>query len=172
PVSYFGRIKDIPTDKDRITLPEIMEKIEGQTEGLVNMNNLKAPCCENSLCSFNGSFIFDNGSLNPVSKRNEDSCKCSIDALEGATKAKKYVAGNWKISSVKKATKQDPWEALVNELKTRTFSISAMAFQDVYNVSIERLKDCCIHVVNKEGNLVPFCIYNITDISGSSIYRQ
>lgn len=170
PVSYFGRIENKPTDDDRITLPEIMEKIDIQTEGLVKMDSLKAPCCENALCSFNGSFIYDKGSLNPVSKR--DSCKCSIDALEGAVRAKRYVAGNWKINSVKKAKKLDPWESLVNELKTRTFSISAMAFQDAYNVDIERLKDCCIHVVNKEGNLVPFCIYNITDISGSSIYRQ
>ncbi len=173
PVSYFGRITDIPTDNDRITLPEIMEKIESQTDGLVKANSLKAPCCENSLCSFNGSFIYDEEkNLKPITKGKEESCKCSIDAAEGAVKAKKYVAGNWKISSVNKSKKLDSWERLVREIKTQTFSISAMAFQDAYNVDIERLKDCCIHVVNKEGNLIPFCIYNITDISGKSIYRQ
>lgn len=181
PVSYFGRIAFKPRDEDRITLPEIMEKIESQTNGLIKADNLKPPGCENSLCSFNGSFIYDDNknNLKPVTKRDSccsDDCGCNEtvvkDALEGAIRAKKYISRNWKMAPIaKKSLKLDSWDLVLKELQTRTFSISAMAFQDVYNVDIERLRDCCIHVVNKEGKLIPFCIYNITDTRGKSIYR-
>ncbi|MBP7278509.1 MAG: radical SAM protein [Sedimentibacter sp.] len=172
PVSYFGRIEAKPSDDDRITLPEVMEKIESQTKGMIKAENLKPACCENALCSFNGSFIYDKEkNLKPITKN--EGCKCTtpIDAAEGAARAKKFVSKNWKVSSVQKSKKLDSWELLANELKMRTFSISAMAFQDAYNVDMERLKDCCIHVVREEGNLIPFCAFNITDISGNSIYR-
>lgn len=180
PVSYFGRVGFKPTDDDRITLPEIMEKIENQTNGLVKADSLKPASCENSLCSFNGSFIYDeNRTLKPVTKRENccsGDCSCNEtvvkDAREGAVRAKKYISKNWKIAPItKKSMSLDSWDLVLKELQTRTFSISGMAFQDVYNVDIERLRDCCIHVVNKEGKLIPFCIYNITDTKGKSIYR-
>lgn len=173
PVSYFGRIGFRPTDDDRITLPEIINEIELQTSGLVKAANFKQPGCENSLCSFNGSFLYDDKkNLKAITRRENCSCRKS-DAAEGAVKTRKYVSGNWKIYSgaERKQKTADSWDLLLNEIKSRTFSISAMAFQDADNVDIERVKDCCIHVVNKKGNLVPFCIYNITDTSGRSIYR-
>lgn len=174
PVSYFGRTAFEPADRDRITLPELIEEIELQTKGLVKAENLKPASCENSLCSFNGSFIYDDKKkLKPATKREACGCR-TIDAAEGAVKAKKFVASNWKLSSPvkRKYNIGDSWDKLINEIKAAKFSISAMAFQDAYNVDIERIKDCCIHVVSKEGNLIPFCMYNITDIYGKSLYRD
>jgi len=55
--------------------------------------------------------------------------------------------------------------------RNRSFSISAMAFQDVWNLDLERLRDCCIHVVAEDGRLIPFCAYNITDIGNQPLYR-
>ena len=47
-----------------------------------------------------------------------------------------------------------------------------MAFQDAWNLDLDRLKDCCIHVVHPDGRLIPFCAYNITDSEGRSYYRD
>jgi len=55
--------------------------------------------------------------------------------------------------------------------RNRSFSISAMAFQDVWNLDLERLRDCCIHVVAQDGRLIPFCAYNLTDIGNKPLYR-
>lgn len=43
PVSYFGRIPVLPEDKDRITLPELMEAIEIQTHGKIPLSSFKPP---------------------------------------------------------------------------------------------------------------------------------
>jgi uncharacterized radical SAM superfamily Fe-S cluster-containing enzyme len=47
-----------------------------------------------------------------------------------------------------------------------------MAFQDAWNLDLERLRDCCIHIASRDGRLVPFCAYNLTDRNGKSLYRN
>jgi hypothetical protein len=47
-----------------------------------------------------------------------------------------------------------------------------MAFQDVWSVDLERVRDCCIHVMTSDGRLVPFCAYNLTNLQGHALYRS
>jgi hypothetical protein len=47
-----------------------------------------------------------------------------------------------------------------------------MAFQDAWNLDLERVKDCCIHVVSPKGRLIPFCLYNLTNTQGKTLYRK
>lgn len=63
-------------------------------------------------------------------------------------------------------------DMFLSRLKTHMFSISCMAFQDAWNVDLERIRDCCIHVLSPDGNLIPFCMYNLTDVQGKSLYRR
>lgn len=170
PVSYFGRIPKEPTDLDRITLPEVIQAIEEQTDGLIKAANLKP---HNGRCSFSGNFTRQSdGSLKPIV--NSSCCAGPERADELARKTRTFVARQW--SGTEKLTIQDPcsnsWDNLLQQLKTYAFSISGMAFQDVWNLDIDRLKNCCIHVVSPEGKLIPFCAYNLTDKFGHSIYRR
>ena len=63
-------------------------------------------------------------------------------------------------------------DMFLSRLKTHMFSISCMAFQDAWNVDLERVRDCCIHVLSPQGKLIPFCMYNLTDVQGRSLYRK
>lgn len=60
----------------------------------------------------------------------------------------------------------------LSRLKTHMFSISCMVFQDAWNLDLERVQDCCIHVFSPDGRLIPFCMYNLTDVKGQSLYRK
>lgn len=170
PVSYFGRIPQEPTDTDRITLPEVIQAIEEQTEGLIQAASLKP---HNGRCSFSGNFTRQpDGSLKPII--NSSCCNGPERADELARKTRTFVARQW--SGAEMLSIQPPsansWDSLLQQLKTYAFSVSGMAFQDVWNLDIERLKNCCIHVVSPEGTLIPFCAYNLTDKFGHSIYRR
>jgi uncharacterized radical SAM superfamily Fe-S cluster-containing enzyme len=63
------------------------------------------------------------------------------------------------------------WDALLERARTHTFSVSGMAFQDVWNLDLERLRDCYIHDVSPDGRVIPFCAYNLTDARGRPLYR-
>jgi hypothetical protein len=47
-----------------------------------------------------------------------------------------------------------------------------MAFQDVWNLDLERVRECCIHVAAPDGRMIPFCLYNLTSAEGTPLYRS
>lgn len=52
-----------------------------------------------------------------------------------------------------------------------SFTITAMAFQDIWTLDLERLQNCHLHVVAPGGRIVPFCAYNLTDADGTPLHR-
>ncbi|RYD01609.1 hypothetical protein N752_28960 [Desulforamulus aquiferis] len=161
PVSYFGRYPEPPADNDRITIPEVIREIEVQSKGLINKESFKPPGCENALCSFHGNFILmPEGELRPWTKH-EGCCGKVEKAEEGAAKARNFVAKYWSapeklgVSLGAGGGAFSLWDSFIERTRTHSFSISGMAFQDAWNLDIERLKDCCIHVMSPEGGLIP-----------------
>jgi uncharacterized radical SAM superfamily Fe-S cluster-containing enzyme len=181
PVSYFGRYPQAPDDEDRITIPEIIRAVETQTGGRIRSEDLTPPACENAWCSFHGNFVLmPDGELRPWVKAPTPSCCCKPEsAAEGARKARSFVARYWTAPSQEAAqvpeTSEDyslgEWETFLSRVQTHSLCISGMAFQDAWNLDLERLRDCCIHTVSPDGRIVPFCAYNLTSRSGRALYR-
>jgi len=170
PVSYFGRIPKVPEDIDRITLPEVMDKIATQSNYKIKLSDFAPSGCENAICSFHANYTSVDGKLIPVSGKKD--CCGEEDGTEGSRKSVKFVERNWSGVKISKyIPKSKSFEELNQKIKDGFFSISGMAFQDAWNVDTQRLKDCCIHVVSKEGNLIPFCAYNMTSQEGKKLYR-
>ena len=181
PVSYFGRYPSAPTDEDRITIPEIITKIETQTHGRIRVEHFKPPGCENALCSFHGNFVLlTDGSLTAWTHYKAEDCCCKpIHAAEGAAKARRFVTQFWsnpnggRLFSVRtEAPSLGAWDDFLSRARTHSLCVSGMAFQDAWTLDLERLKDCCIHVVQSDGRLIPFCAYNVTGSEGLSYYRK
>ncbi len=179
PVSYFGRYPSGTHCDERLTLPELMKMIEVQTSGAIRMENFLPPGCENSMCSFHGNFVLmPNGELAPLTRI--DSFKRLTEpelAETGAKKAREFVSRNWSQRSLQEDTGAECginfgyWETLLSRSRTHLLCISAMAFQDVWNLDLNRLRECCIHVVAESGKIVPFCAYNLTSADGHYLYR-
>lgn len=159
-----------------------MQKIEQQSAGRVKITNFSPPGCENSLCSFHGNFVLmPDDRLVALTNRTDKSC-CSQEpqpAELGAAKARSFVARNWRRQPDCCQTENraednltDSLDIFLNRAKTHKFCLSAMAFQDVWNINLERLKDCCIHVVSQDGRRIPFCAYNLTNSQGIPLYRD
>lgn len=182
PVSYFGRYPETPKDDQRITIPEILREIQIQTEGKIRVENFKPPGCENAFCSFHGNFVLlADGNLTAWTRHTSDSPCCSPQTAEaGAVKARRFVSRAWASPEAeagegcagKSSASLGGWDSVLERARTHSFCISGMAFQDVWNIDLERLKDCCIHVVHSDGRLIPFCAYNLTDAQGRPVYRS
>jgi uncharacterized radical SAM superfamily Fe-S cluster-containing enzyme len=178
PVSYFGRYPQPPDNSSRMTLPEIMRSIQEQSAGLFQTGMFSPPGCENALCSFHANFVqMPDGELKSLNAQ-PSVCNCTpIIAAEGAARSRRFVAENWSMAPEKTALRlaESPsfgdWDLFLERKRSHPFCISGMAFQDAWNLDLERLKDCCIHVAAPDGRLVPFCAYNLTSSRGESLYR-
>lgn len=199
PVSYFGRYRppapppNQKQDQVRITLPDVLDQIQAQTGGTFRKSTFKPAACEHAQCSFSGKFLVGTDkTVRPVTKRSAGCCP-PIPAEQGANRARNSVAGQWCCPSADLSAGppgtpdtgpgensppppnrlgENGLDAFIRQARTRMFSVSAMAFQDAWNLDLERLKGCCIHSVAPDGRLVPFCAYNLTRADGKGLYRK
>ncbi|MEW6265547.1 MAG: radical SAM (seleno)protein TrsS [Thermodesulfobacteriota bacterium] len=181
PISWFGRFPGrIPTDADRFTLPDLMRAIEEQTEGAFKAGHFRPPGCENALCSFNANYlVLEGGGVRPLSPPQGSCCGAAPeDANEGAWRTISRVARQWSAPKSRPPREPSPLpmlspinlDAFLDRARSHTLSVSAMAFQDAWNMDLERLRDCCIHVITPAGALIPFCAYNLTAADGRRLY--
>lgn len=184
PISYFGRYPKEPTDKDRITIPRLLRNIEIQTKGKMKVRDFCPPGAEHATCSFHGNFLLlPNGELQALQKSAKACCKSGTPDPHGAKRARQFVARQW--AAARKAIAQNKessgavmegnvssLDEFLTRVNTYTLAISGMAFQDAWNLDVERLKQCFIHVVSPDKKLIPFCAYNLTDRQGRPLYRR
>jgi uncharacterized radical SAM superfamily Fe-S cluster-containing enzyme len=148
PISYFGHYPHLPQNEHRVTIPEIIQAIEVQTDGQIKRQNFMPPGCEHPMCSFMGFFVIGNdGKLEGVTKY-----RPRLDNKRQSAKVRQFTKRFWKYNSFKYLT------------------IGGMAFQDVWNVDLERLKSCSIQIISPDGKLVPLCAKYLTGTDGTKIY--
>lgn len=195
PVSYFGRYPAERTDADRVTFPEVLRLIEEQTEGVFKASEFYPASGENPYCSFHGKFWLDADKRVTAAPRPQVSSCCGppVERLnaglvqlgapapkvsEGVRRAQRYVAQHWSYPSapgnVSAATAgaidTTAFDRFLMD-KRHSLSISGMAFQDAWNLDLERLRECFLHVLSPEQKLVPLCAYNLTGSRGQTLYR-
>ncbi len=194
PVSYFGRYPAPPKDADRITIPEVLRLIEQQTEGQFTTGNFYPASGENPYCSFHGKFwLHPGGRVVPATLPAAVACcgpgpvsnlvhlgGAKAEQGNGARRAQQFVAQHWSFpagsafepqqSEVQDGINVSSLDAFLAEEK-QSFCVSGMAFQDAWNLDLERLRECFLHVLSPAQKLVPLCAYNLTGVQGQTLYR-
>ena len=185
PVSYFGRYPAAPADSQRITLPEVMAEIERQTAGRIRVADFGPGASENVFCSFVGKFEVDAaGQLRSTRPATTGCCSTGTSGCgcgtppddEDGPRSRRIVARQWAARG--RQDSGDPpaagdlssFDAFL-AARGQSLSISGMAFQDAWNLDLERLRECFIHVVSPDRRVIPFCAYNLTSASGETLYR-
>ncbi|MCI8594643.1 MAG: radical SAM protein [Oscillospiraceae bacterium] len=165
PVSYFGRCPYEPADRDRFTLPELLNAVVTQTEGLVSLEDISPSCCDHPRCGFHSDYIvLPDGLLSLNPHKGGTSAVTKTSALSNRC----YIARRWKrdpeserfIAEAETLNMSDMATFLAAG-KSNMFTLTAMAFQDRWNLDLERLNSCSLHVWDK-GSAVPFCARYIT----------
>ncbi|MDO4732093.1 MAG: radical SAM protein [Bacillota bacterium] len=152
PVSYFGRYPQPPAEEDRYTLGDLLRDLEIQSRGLLSLKNIAPSHCDHPLCGFHGSFIAEeDGNLLPLTQPSSCSCRSS------AEQNRSYIGTRWyRGPEPGPEAAEDELEAFLRKAKERAFTVTAMAFQDAWNLDLARLRRCSLHVY-KGGRLRPFC---------------
>jgi 7,8-dihydro-6-hydroxymethylpterin dimethyltransferase len=173
PISYFGKYPSTPGDQDRVTIPDMLEAIEDQTQGEILRENFIPPACEHPFCSFSGfAIVCENGKLAPTTHlrpRRMDEA--------GVEHARQFTKKTWRYQDMMSETTQQAspnqmstYEVLSQQIRQKSLFISGMLFQDVWNLDLERLKRCCIHIVTQDKHMIPLCAKYLTSSSGKRLY--
>lgn len=174
PLSFFGRFPSAPPE-ERLTIPRMLRAIQDQTGGLMKVEHFAPPGGEHARCSFHGNFYLDEtGALRPATRAARASCCCRPpSAADGMRKARSFVARQWSAPAPYRAPTAtgDSLDRFIHRASRYALAVSGMLFQDAWSLDLERLRDCHIHVMSRDGSLVPFCAYNLSARDGRTLYR-
>ena len=67
---------------------------------------------------------------------------------------------------------EDSFDRFLRSVRTRTLAVSGMAFQDAWNIDIERLRECPLHVIAPDSRIVTFCASKLASRHGMALYRN
>jgi 7,8-dihydro-6-hydroxymethylpterin dimethyltransferase len=192
PMALLGRSTSTgDAGEDRVTLPDAMRALAEQSGGRVLLTDLTPGDCEHALCSFSREYLRrEDGSLTPMGAP-RDACGCGAPsarpAVAPAEKAA-HVAARWSIPAAPApepssgccgsaapepagccggqepaaGRDSDQWDAIIEDIRVKTFSVSGMAFQDAWTIDLDRLRHCYLHVLAADGRVVPFCSRYLT----------
>lgn len=163
PVTYVGKYPENPENSNRITIPEVLRAIEKQTEGMIKTEQFTPSSCYHPMCSFHAEFVYDNERLMPLlkkqsGKKQSGSC-CSTDDVpsNAVRKNQNFLNQKWtRPDKCECSEDKTSMEGFLSYMKNKSFTISSKAFQDEYNIDLNRLKRCSLHVYDN-GKLIPFC---------------
>jgi uncharacterized radical SAM superfamily Fe-S cluster-containing enzyme len=162
PVCFMGRHLDGDYSTERFTLDELVFELRRQARDIIGDAVILPSACDHPLCGFHSDFVtLEDGSLYPVSGASEDSgdsC-CGCGTKDKAKKNREFVGRRWKMREAENSLSCGNIEDLdyfASRSKSHAFTLTAMVFQDPWNLDLERLRSCSLHVFNG-GRTVPFC---------------
>lgn len=169
PMSYVGRFPDDGFDpENRLTIPDVLREIEAQTGGELKASDFVPVPCPDTVCS-TMTYVFNTSEqLLPLTRI------CDVNShLKSLLYGERVVGGElvrsallnlWSMGAVPGSAKvlQNMCDCSSPHLvkKWKCMSIAIHGFQDSWNLDIERVKKCCIHIATPEKKLIPFCVYN------------
>jgi 7,8-dihydro-6-hydroxymethylpterin dimethyltransferase len=167
PASYFGRHPGPPGDDERLTIPDVLKAIEEQTDGELPRSCFVPPTCEHPHCSFASASLRVAGRLAPTTR-----FQPSQPGANPLQHAQQYTKRFWRYpeDSDRAGEPASTFNAALQRLCRDSFFVSGMAFQDVWNIDLERLRHCCLHIVSGEDRLIPLCAKYVTSADGTRLY--
>lgn len=171
PTQVAGRLENFDTQTDRITLTEVRRRILEQTHVFQPDDLIPVPCNPDSLVMgyalkigdevfpltryINPADLLDNGRNTIVYEQDEDLKDRMVrlfstgNSVEGATE---------QLHSLLCCLPQIHAPSLsYNNL----FRVIIMQFIDAYNFDVRSVKKSCVHIVNKDYNIIPFETMNL-----------
>jgi len=177
PVTYVGRYPSPIPHNERVTIPDVLFALEGQTGGEIRAQNLSPRRRKESYCSFGGFFVLsEGGELMAVPGKKQGSAQCSKSCQAKPLpyeQARRFVGQRWRFSeedAVSPIVRTGSWQSFYQRARTHYLSITCMPFQDAWSIDLQRLKRCCTHVVTPARRIVPFCAYYLTDTEGRRLH--
>lgn len=169
PISLTGRV-NLP-DITSPTIPQVLQEIETQTDGVFEVSDFRPIPCPHPHCTAISYILVDDKEVTPLTDIvNVDEY---IDYAKDRTLVKEAVLMDeafTKLFSTKAVPgTESNLEAFceacgmtIPEVLGKSVKIvSVHSFMDRHTYQLERAQKCCIHVIQPDGRMIPFCNYNM-----------
>ena len=181
PVAHFGRYE---RNDGRFALDDATRRLAEQVETLEPRDMLPAPCCS-AYCQIGTAFVpegfdaetptADAESFVPLTKYIDDGLWGTLSGMVDEGEYMDLLAGTaageeWACTTAGCCGIDVPGG--VDGLFDEVVPVSITGFMDADAADLNRLSNCCISVPTTDGELAPFCGYNMTTEDGEYALRN
>jgi len=167
PVSHFGRYEK---NDGRFSLDEAARRLADQVEALQPRDFLPVPCCSSYCQASTAVMPNGEGGVLPLTGLldldNWDDLAGLVDEADWMELLAGTPVGAETVEAASSCCGIDVPSG------GNVLPITLTGFMDADAADVNRLDNCCISVPTPEGDLVPFCAYNMTDESGEYELRN
>ena len=111
------------------------------------------------------------GELKCLPRRQSGGCCCTSSDNSRTSVADQWSGAVSDFCEDGALTETSALDSFLKQVRSRTFTVSGMVFQDAWNLDLDRLRRCHICEVDSRYGMVPFCAYNLTNQNGEALYR-
>jgi len=175
PVTFTGRCAD-RDPLHRVTVPDVLHRLERQTEGLFQVSDFIPVPCPHPDCSACTYALLDGDRVIPIPRLvNVDDYLDFITnraAPEVSEEIQEALEALWSMAAMVGTEKTAshlvcvscgidvPLPSDPEFLREHFFLVQVHGFMDRHTFDLKRLMKCCIHELLPDGRAVPFCAYN------------
>lgn len=171
PTQVAGRLENFDPQTDRYTLTEVRQDILNQTKIFKPNDLIPVPCNPDSLVMAYalklGGQVFPltnmidpdvllDGSKNTIVYEKDEQLKEHLLKIFSTANSVDSITGT--VNSLLCCL---PTVVSENLSYDNLFRIIIMQFMDAYNFDVRAIKKSCVHIVNKEGKIIPFETMNL-----------
>lgn len=173
PMSYFGRYHSAPSNDVRMTTPDVLHGLEEQTGGEVAVAHFIPRRKHDSHCGFSAYYVLGkDGRLKATTRfspKKKQLVPLSMSPAEHVrdfiTKKSRFIEEPPPCECTQAATTTN----LLSRANTHGLSVTGMPFMDAWTLDLERLRNCCVHVIRNDGRMIPFCSNYLTNTCGQRL---
>jgi uncharacterized radical SAM superfamily Fe-S cluster-containing enzyme len=182
PAMYSGRYQN-PRRQDRITLADTVRMVTEQF-GVFSEDDFMPIPCSDPNCFGMAMALRTAGSLLPVSRLfpeyeswSDDAARelierftDTINGPEAISAAIQWATSGDKLGEVLETLDEEALDGLLDTMMAardgkqslwdQVLTISIKPFMDAWTYDQDRIDQCCVHILDREGNPVSFCEYN------------
>ena len=173
PVTYSGRCGVTSNPLERITLTEVLERLETQSDGTFRVSDFRPVPCPHPNCSACTYAVVRDGRVTPITRLVD--ADLYLDYISNRTlpylspELQPVIEALWSMAAVAGGEKTT---AALNCVACNMplpgtgrkpedfFVVQVHAFMDEHTFDINRLQKCCVHQITPDGRAIPFCAYN------------
>ncbi|MBD3406123.1 MAG: radical SAM protein [Candidatus Lokiarchaeota archaeon] len=169
PVAFTGRTT--LEDARSLTIPEVLKKLEEQSDNLFKTSDFRPIPCPHAHCTAISYFLAEESGFSPLAElvAIDDYIDYARDRTLVSEAILKEKAFETLFSSSAVPGTEKNLEAfceacgiaIPNLSGNIVKMIAVHAFMDRQTYQLERARKCCIHVIQPDGRMIPFCNFNL-----------
>lgn len=173
PMSHFGRYPVPPSNDIRMTIPDVLNGLEDQTGTEVAAAHFVPRRKHDSHCGFSAYYILgEEGRLQATTRFSPKMKQFAPISMSPAEHVRDFITKKSRFIEETppcECTQAARGNSMLSRAKTYGLSITGMPFMDAWTLDLERLRNCCVHVIREDGRMVPFCANYLTNTQGQHL---